>query len=378
MIQAAPLRLMLWYWGRTGAGPRYTLELARALRDVDGVEPSLCVSAQSELASELHALDLPALEIQTYGNGRECVGRTLGVPALRRRVAAFIRQTGVQVVDSTMTHLWSRFVAPAVTASGAKLLCTVHDATLHPGEDGRLRAWLYAPLPSATRYLALTHAVADRLAAVHRIARGDIDVLPLGALSYSSSGAPRALAGQGRLRVLFIGRILPYKGLDRLVEACAVLRAEQRPVDLVIAGTGAIDAATRARAVDLGARIENRWIEEAEFGGFLHDADVVALPYVEASQSGVVPAAYAAGVTAIATPVGGLPEQVHDGADGLVTRDTSVGAIAAALRALVDDRALLERLRRGALARAAADLAWPPIARRLTDIARAALASPSR
>ncbi len=47
-------------------------------------------------------------------------------------------------------------------------------------------------------------------------------------------------------------------------------------------------------------------------------ADVVVLPYVEASQSGAVPLAYAAEKPVVVTAVGGLPEAVEDGRTGLV------------------------------------------------------------
>lgn len=376
MNHVKPLGLMLWYWGRTGAGPRYTLELGRALKALDGVALSLCVSAQSDLAEEFRALAVPTLEIDTYTSVADCLRNSLALPRLRRRFADFIRSNSVHVVDSTMTHLWSRLVAPVVRSSGAKLLCTVHDATLHPGEGGLLKTWFYQPLPTADAYLALTNAVAERLATVHGIARARIAVAPLGALAYAATReAPPSPAG-GPLRILFIGRILAYKGLDRLVDACTLLRASGCELDLTIAGTGTIEPAVMIKARELGARIENRWIADAEFGSFLHAADVVALPYVEASQSGVIPAAFAAGVTAVATPIGGLMEQVRNGEDGLVTADTGVASIARALRALADDRALLARLKAGAGARARQDLAWPPIAARVAGLARDMVTKP--
>lgn len=371
MSEVTPLGLMLWYWGRSGGGPRYTLELARALKAVDGVTLSLCVSAQSDLAEEFRALAVPTLEIDTYTSVTDCLKRSLTLPRLRRRFADFIQSNAVEVVDSTMTHLWSRLVAPTVRKRGAKLLCTVHDATLHPGEDGPLKTWFYRPLPTADAYVALTNAVAERLADVYGIARARITVLPHGALPYSTRSEALPSPSIGPLRILFIGRILPYKGLDRLVEACVLLRASGCKLDLTIAGTGSIAPAVMSKAREVGARIENRWIADAEFGTFLQAADVVVLPYVEASQSGVIPAAFSAGVTAVATPIGGLIEQVRDREDGLVTEDTTVASIARALRALADDRALLAKLRMGARARAGQEFAWPPIAASLVDLARA-------
>ena len=53
------LRLMLWHWGRHGGGPRYTLELARALARLPEVEPHLSISRQCEIADDFRALGLP-------------------------------------------------------------------------------------------------------------------------------------------------------------------------------------------------------------------------------------------------------------------------------------------------------------------------------
>src|SRR4051812_1621793 len=47
-----PLRLMLWHWGRRGGGPRYTMELARALAHRPGLELHLSLSRQSDLFTE--------------------------------------------------------------------------------------------------------------------------------------------------------------------------------------------------------------------------------------------------------------------------------------------------------------------------------------
>ncbi len=61
-----PLRLMLWHWGRRGGGPRYTMELARALARRPGLELHLSLSRQSDLFAETDTLGLPSFHVDTY------------------------------------------------------------------------------------------------------------------------------------------------------------------------------------------------------------------------------------------------------------------------------------------------------------------------
>ena len=90
------------------------------------------------------------------------------------------------------------------------------------------------------------------------------------------------------------------------------------------------------------------------------DHHLVVAPYRDATASGVVPLAHAAGRPVVVTPVGGLPESVADGIDGIVATDTSAEALGAAIdRALAD----LDELAVGAASR---QLGWRAVADALT------------
>jgi glycosyltransferase involved in cell wall biosynthesis len=70
----------------------------------------------------------------------------------------------------------------------------------------------------------------------------------------------------------------------------------------------------------------------------------------------------------IATPVGGLPEQIRDGETGLLTEAVSRQAIAASIKRLAGDRALLRRLAENALRHAEQDLSWKCLAPRFSEV----------
>ena len=138
----------------------------------------------------------------------------------------------------------------------------------------------------------------------------------------------------GPLRLLHFGRLLPYKGLDLLAEALAILGP--RPDLMVrVAGFGPESAELRALRRLPNVAVDNRWVPEDEVGPLLSWSDALILPYREASQSGVAAAALAAGRPVVATRVGGLIEQLG-GCDRAFLCEPTAGQLADALRRLVD------------------------------------------
>jgi glycosyltransferase involved in cell wall biosynthesis len=357
------MRLLLWHWGRRGGGPRYTFELARAFRQLPGIEPHLSLSRQSELFAPSLALGLPGHHVDTYTGAAEALRASLRLPAIRAGFGRYVRAQGIEMVLCTMAHLWNLAISPRP----ARYVLTVHDAEPHPGEASRLRDLaMRADVARADHVIALTAHVKAALCRRFGTREARISVSSHGAFDYGAHApAPRAGAP---LRLLFFGRILAYKGLDRLLAARAMLAAAGTPTELTIAGQGDLSPHAGALA---DARVINRWIGEDEIAAIFSAHDVLVQPYGEASQSGVIAVACAAGMPAVVTPVGGLVEQVQHERSGLVAEAVSAEAIAAAIGRLAHDPALVARLGAGARAHAADALAWPAIATRLAEVLRA-------
>lgn len=365
-------RLMLWHWGRRGGGPRYTLELARALAARNRIDVELSFSRQCELAAELRALPLPAYEVDTYDGVISAAFNTLKLPAIAWRFGRELRRRRIDLTFCTMAHLWNPAVLPFVRMSGSRYAVAVHDAGQHPGEESRIREWMLdRDLAAADTVVTLTRHVRDRLAAERGLDPSRVRVSPHGALPFPGARAAVRDAPTDRpWRLLFFGRLLAYKGFDLLLEAYGLLRGRFGDrVTLHVAGAGDIApfAATLAGLPDV--TVDNRWIGEDEIGALLNNADLVLTPYREASQSGVLAGACAAGLPCVVTPVGGLVEQVIDGRTGMTARDVSGAAVADATAALIGDPALYRRCSQGALAFAAENLSWDAIAAGVEEMA---------
>jgi starch synthase len=122
-------------------------------------------------------------------------------------------------------------------------------------------------------------------------------------------------------------------------------------VRIVIAGDGEDMAPYRAlMAHPERFDVRDRWIPDDERDALFAAARVVALPYVEASQSGVVPVAHAHGRAVVASAVGGLPEAVDEDETGLLVPPADPQALAQALARTLSEPGLAERL--GATGRA--------------------------
>jgi D-inositol-3-phosphate glycosyltransferase len=138
-----------------------------------------------------------------------------------------------------------------------------------------------------------------------------------------------------RRTILFFGYVRPYKGLDRLLQAMALLDP-RLDVHLVVAGEfweprERYDRIAAELRIADRVEIVDRYLDEAEVAERFAAADVVVLPYVSATQSAVVQLAFAHGRPVISTTVGGIPEVVDEGVNGLLVEPDDPPALAAAI-----------------------------------------------
>ncbi|WP_270938301.1 glycosyltransferase family 4 protein [Falsiroseomonas oryzae] len=360
-----PLRILLWYWGRRGGGAQFALGLARALAVRADAELRLSLSAEGELVSAFRDLGVPTQLISTYRGLPGFVASIPRIPSAGRRLAAAAAEC--DVVLSAMTHLWTPFVAGHLRRSGVRFVPVIHDAAPHPGDFSVAWQWrLNRELSAADAAVVLSGTVAAALQA----RRPDLPQIrmPLPALLLGSPASRPAASG----RFVFFGRFRHYKGLDLLRDAFARLRARHPHITLRVVGEGDAEGCAPGLTGLPGVTVESRWVAEAEIPDLLADAAAVVLPYREASQSGVVPQALALGVPVVATPVGGLLEQVRQGSGGVLATAVTPAALAEAMEAALDP-ARAQELRREALVAGRALTDWNAAATHLVAELRRAV-----
>jgi glycosyltransferase involved in cell wall biosynthesis len=170
---------------------------------------------------------------------------------------------------------------------------------------------------------------------------------------------PRAQApSPGRpLRLVFVGRLDPRKGVQVLLDALpTVQRVSGRAAELTVAGDGAERAALEARArriaeqhPSITARFVG-WLDRTLLAQLVGASHVAVMPSLWPEPFGRVGLeAGSLGVPAVAFPVGGIPDWLEDGGNGALAVGTPrAGALGEAVARVVTDAATWRRLSEGA------------------------------
>jgi len=153
---------------------------------------------------------------------------------------------------------------------------------------------------------------------------------------YTKISAKSELKLADKKVILFFGYIKQYKGLELLLRSLPNVINNINNAHLLIVGEVYGDIKKYQNAIHetgMKERITfiNRFVKDEEIELFFKAADVLALPYISATQSGVVQIAYDMELGAVATPVGSLAELVLDGKTGIMAGDVSKEAFANAI-----------------------------------------------
>jgi glycosyltransferase involved in cell wall biosynthesis len=177
----------------------------------------------------------------------------------------------------------------------------------------------------------------------------------------------------GPLRACFIGRLVPYKGPDMLIEAAAPLLRDGR-MTLDIVGDGPMMADLRAQVEKEGVADAVRllgWIAHKEVQTILAEADLLAFPSIREFGGGVVLEAMAIGVAPLVIDYAGPGELVTEGLGVKVpigTRAEIIAAFRDALIALATDPAELVAMGARGRAHVAAKFTWARKAEQVLEV----------
>ncbi|MDP8203458.1 MAG: glycosyltransferase [Candidatus Tenebribacter mawsonii] len=154
--------------------------------------------------------------------------------------------------------------------------------------------------------------------------------------NYSKKTARKKLYVEKKKVILFFGYIKPYKGLDLLIRSFQMILEELPDAHLMIVGEVYGDDSVYLdliRKLNLEDKVtfHNEFATNEEVELYYKTADVLALPYISATQSGVVQIAYDMELGAVATPVGSLAELVLDKKTGIMATDVTERSFADAI-----------------------------------------------
>lgn len=288
----------------------------------------------------------PVEYVATHADGGRAAKALAAVRGLRR-FAALLAARGrvlVHVHCASRASFWRKCVFMAI-AHGARCPVILH---LHGGGFARFYAEQCGPLRRRIvrhflRRAACVVVLSERWRHWVAGASGHPDIVCIPNPVRVESAPPRAAH---RNTVLFLGRIGAAKGIAELIEALAGLRSHLADAELVCAGAGDTEAAAR-HAERLGvadAVFFPGWLDAGQKRAWLRRARVFALPSHAEGQPVSLLEAMAAGVPVVATAVGGIPDVVTDGINGLLVPPRDSAALERALRRTLGDPRLAAAL----------------------------------
>ncbi len=273
--------------------------------------------------------------------------------------------------DCDVVHLegtsnpWTDLVAAYLRPRSRPLVVTIHDLDPHPGDTGTFAAAFWGLKTLARRSDALiVHAEHLRHRAIELGVNADrVHVVPHGELASVMGPAPAPASATRGQEVLFFGRAHSYKGLEVLLKAMPLVVQQVPDASVVIAGAGAEIDRLFPPGVDLPPYVQvlNGYQSKPDVATLFGRCDVVALPYIEASQSGVAAVAIGYGKSVVASRVGGLPEIVRDRRNGLLVEPDNPESLAEALVEVLTNGALRRSFEVEAERLAVNELSWAAI-----------------
>ncbi len=307
--------------------------------------------------------------------------RPFDKPRLRQPVSQFmiaarllrqIRRFRPDVVHFHQGHMWFNLALPLLRPY--PLVMTIHDPRYHIGDRSSQRTpqgLMDFGFRRAGRVIVHGEALKRQVVELCGIREERVHVVPHVAIGGAT--APAAAEDDGKT-ILFFGRIWEYKGLKYLIEAEPLISRAAPDAKIVIAGEGD-DFEPYRRLMERPKRFEvhNRYISTGHRNDLFQRASVVVLPYIEATQSGVIPLAYSYAKPVVATRVGALADAVEDGVTGRLVPAANTEALAAAIIELLRDPAARRAM--GAAGRQKLDAEWSPqaVAQRSMDVYQRAI-----
>jgi glycosyltransferase involved in cell wall biosynthesis len=287
-----------------------------------------------------------------------------------------VRHLHAHFAHGTTTVTWL-----AATITGLPFSFTGHARDIYAPELNP-HGWLRRKLLAARFVVTCTEANVRHLKAIAPEATVHLVYHGLSAdFTRMLAGRSDAAAGDGRLRVLGVGRLVAKKGFDVMVDACAVLRERGVPFDALIVGQDDKDGEAlrqRIAALDIEVRLPGA-LGPAELLHEYRRAGALCMPcrLLPADRDGipnVLVEAMAAGAPVVATAVSGIPELVEHEVNGLLVPPEDPEALADALLRLHHDPALAERLTRAGRATVHERFDGERLARGLAELFAAAVA----
>lgn len=295
--------------------------------------------------------------------------------------AVLLRELGRTQADLTVVHEPNpvALVADVVTQQRGPLIVYFHSEVVRPAWKYQLlyRPFLTRVLDRAARIIVASPTMAETAMQLEGY-RDRCVVIPYGIEPRSLARTPAVQARAAELKarlgsplLLFVGRLVSYKGVDVLIRGLM-----DTPATLAVAGDGPLRGQLQQLAADLGVLDRIRFlgsVPDSDLHALYHACDALVLPSITRAEAfGMVQIeAMACGKPVISTAVpSGVPWVNRHGETGLVVPPGDAAALRGAIQRVLADPELRIRLGAGGVKRVAAEFTARRMAERTVALYR--------
>lgn len=351
--------------GTKCAGPVYGFEMAKALSKYLVV--FVVVSKESENVYKWRkesAMNnrIVLHEVHTFNNFGQFIFATLILFRIVK-IVRIINRTDSQYLYTPMIHIWSSIINLFI--KNKIVVNTIHDVKLHVGERNIIANFLNnLVLRQSKKVIVLSDIFKPEIQKLG-FSFSDICVVPHANFNYYV----KSVKDEDTIfnRILFFGRIHKYKGVHILLKAFQNVLQYKKDLQLRIVGRGNLSEYSEdlERNKD-NLQIFNQWIADDDVSIYFEEVDFVVVPYIEGSQSGVIPLSFSFGKPVIATKVGGIIEQVKE-ENGILIEPNNIEQLSEKILWMYSHPDRINVMSRNAYSYATQELTWDTSAKKLLE-----------
>ena len=338
------LKILINCQEKRGSGPSYSLEWAKGLlKNGCDVYAILAqdVMNKDEWNYYLQQDHIFYIETHKDHNKRDLISKTIRLLFEKRReISMFFSGIEFDFSFHTFYSHWSNIIDDFLNVDRVVSVC--HDPIAHSGYKFYMQ-WLYNhSYKKSDEIIILTKSFKNTVHEQFGTPLENIHYIPHGRMqmynSYSREMYNSLHFDEHKYNFLYFGFIEHYKGLNVLSAAYRKIREQRKDISLIVAGNGDFSPYKEGFEGLDDVTIINRYIKDEEVGALFAGPNVISiLPYLNATQSGVIPIAFEYLTPVIASDTGGLREQLNDGKIGILFECGNVDDLVNKMNNIIDD-----------------------------------------
>lgn len=251
--------------------------------------------------------------------------------------------------DIVHAHYVTGYGLWGVAQKSAPLVASVWGTDIYDAKRGHrlIRPIVRQTLRRAAHITATSRFLLDETVRFEPAAQGKITQIPFGIEIRPDEAVCRQKSGP--IQMIFTKHFLPTYAPGLVLSAFAVAIRKVPEMKLLMIGGGPLTASliSQAAALGISARVSVRpWADSDEVLRLIGESDIMVMPSHRESFGVAAVEAAAAGLPVIATRVGGIPEIIADGENGILVEPGNEQALANAMVTLATDKSMRERMGR--------------------------------